>query len=121
MDVTLRINGVDYSKKLSSFSVQPEITYRKVVKTLDETEHFTKGHIRNVLNFSFWPLTDDEATELFSDLASLNVTATYTDPNSGGDVTHSMRVIRGFEYAFGMRSVTGNRYYKGGSFRLRQV
>ena len=39
MDVTLIVNGLDLSLKLSTYSVTEEVTYRKVITTLDDVEH----------------------------------------------------------------------------------
>lgn len=121
MDVTFSLNGSDWSAKLSTYEVKQEITYRKVITTLDDVEHAYPGAIRTILAVSFWPLSDEQTSELFSDLESLILSVTYTNPHKNMDETKQMRLVSSLNSVFGLRSVDGNRYYKGGTVELRQV
>ena len=67
MDVTLIVNGLDLSSKLSTYSVTEEVTYRKVITTLDDVEHPYPGAKRTTIIFSLFPLTDDEIQDAMKD------------------------------------------------------
>lgn len=121
MDITLTINGYDCSPKLGTYKVTPKITYSKVITTLDNVEHFTTGYLRDIIEFTMWPLSDEEVAAFYAALEPLRVSVTYTDPKTGQDKTRDMRVTSGLDYTFGMRSINGKRYYKGGKIQLRQV
>lgn len=119
IDVTFTINGVDLHKKLSTYSVKHEQEKYLNITTLDGTEH-VRNRIRPTISVSFIPMTDSDAANLFRMLRQTSVLVNYTDPYLDADRTASMSATGGFEAAFGLRSVDGNRYYKGGTITLRQ-
>lgn len=120
LDVTLTIGGVDFSNWLSTYTVTREISYNKVITTLDGIEHPYPGTVRPVIDFSFLPLSDEKAAEYYNVLSQLIVPVAYTDPYTG-EQGGTMRVTSNLEAAFGLRSVDGNRYYKGGTVQLRRL
>ena len=119
MDVTLVVNGRDFSKRLSTYSITEEVTYKKVVKTLDGVEHATKEPTRPIITFSLLPSTDEESAEDYRALAPLFVNATYT--RNGADEPGSFRVVSNLESTFLLLSVDGKRRYKGGHIQLRRI
>lgn len=121
MDVVFRINGTDYSTKLSTFQVENKVSYSRVVTTLDNVEHASPGFARPVLTVSFWPLSEAETADLYAALSGFVVTVEYSDPYYGGTVSRRMRLTSDLTAAFAMKSIDGNRYYKGGNIQLRGV
>ena len=121
MDVTLIVNGMDLSSKLSTYSVTEEVTYRKVITTLDDVEHPYPGATRTTITFSLFPLTDEESAELYSALSALMFEATYTNQHKGVDETKRVRLMTSLESAFALKSVDGKRRYKGGEIQLRRL
>lgn len=120
MDITLVIdNDLDLSSRLSTFSCRDEISYRKVITTLDDVEHPYPARTRKVISFALFPLTDAENAALWTKLKKLVFSAKFTDPDSGEDITKQMRVVSNVQSAFALRSIDGNRYYKGGTIELR--
>ena len=119
IDVTFSINGVDLSGKLSTYSVKYEQEEYLNVTTMDGTEH-VRYRLRPTLTVSFIPMTDADAANLFSMLRQTTVLVSYTDPHQNDDREASMTATGDIEAVFGLRSVNGNRYYKGGSITLRQ-
>lgn len=119
-DVTLNIGGLDLTSKLSTYNVKIEYSSQIDVTTMDGTEHFHEFK-RPILSFKLIPLTDDEAADVFQKLRYSPVTVTYTNQWLGTDITAQMRVGSNLESAFGIRSMNGNRYYKGGEITLRQI
>lgn len=117
MDITLTINGVDLSTRLSSYSVTREVSYRKVIKTLDDVEHAYPGEVRPEVRFSLFPGTDEEDSELYEMLENMILTVTFTQ--KGVDVTRRMRLISNLESTFLLKSVDGKRRYRGGIITLR--
>lgn len=121
MDVTLIVNGLDLSSKLSTYSVTEEVTYRKVITTLDDVEHPYPGVKRTTITFSLFPLADDESAALYSTLSSLVFDATYTNQYKSVDETKRVRLTTNLESAFALKSVDGKRRYKGGEIQLRRL
>lgn len=127
LDVKLTFNGYDFTPLLSSYAVDYEISYRKVVTALDGTEYFGNGMKRPIINFALRPLTDAESKAAYDALRVMAASGSYTDPaiNGSSDAsatrTAQFRVTSGLEAAFGLRSADGNRYYKGGTITLRGV
>lgn len=121
MEITLNINGLDLHKKLSTYNMTKDVSYRKVITTLDEIEHPYPGAQRCVVTFSLFPLTDSESTKLYTALHDLIVPATFTNPYTGMDETRQLRVISSLESAFLLLSVDGLRRYKGGQIQLREL
>ena len=121
MDVTLIVNGLDLSSKLSTYSVTEEVTYRKVITTLDDVEHPYPGAKRTTITFSLFPMTDEESTELYNKLGALVFDATYTNQYKSVDETNRVRLITNLESSFALKSVDGKRRYKGGEIQLRRL
>ena len=119
IDVTFTLNGVNYSQLLSTYSVTHVVEYPTTVTAIDGTE-YGYGRRRPTITFSLIPLTDAQSATLYDTLLSTNVLCVYTDPQLGRTASASMRVTSNIESVFGLRSVDGNRYYKGGQITLRQ-
>lgn len=122
MDVTLIVNGLDLSNRLSTFGVTKSITYKKVVTTMDDTEHPYPGARKDVVTFSLLPQTDEEGAEVYAALSGLVFDATFTSQYEGGkDVTKRVRVISDLESTFLLLSVDGKRRYRGVEIQLREL
>lgn len=119
MDITLTIDGLDLSGRVSSYSVTRDVSYNKVITTLDNVEHPYPGAVRPIINFSLLPGTDEQDAELYELLEKLIYSVTYTE--KGVDVTRKMRLTSSLESVFLLRSVDGNRRYKNGAIQLRGV
>jgi hypothetical protein len=119
MDVTLKIGNLDLHDWLSTYSVQWEVTYQKVITTLDNVEHPFSASKRAIVDFSLLPLDDDLASSVYDALAEQTQTVTFTDPYTAADLVRTMRLTSNLEATFGLRSVNGKRYYKGGEMQMR--
>lgn len=117
MDITLTIDGLALSSRLSTYSVTQEVTYRKIITTLDETEHPYPGKVRPIINFSLIPGTDEEDAALYEVLEKLVFNVTYTE--KGEDVTSQMRLVSNLESVFLLKSVDDKRRYRQGTIQLR--
>lgn len=117
MDITLTIDGLALSSRLSTYSVTKEVTYRKIITTLDETEHPYPGKVRPIVNFSLIPGTEEEDEALYEVLEKLVFNVTYTE--KGKDVTSQMRLVSNLESVFLLKSVDGKRRYRQGTIQLR--
>lgn len=120
INVTFRLNGVDFSSKLSTYNVGMLYEYPVIVTTMDGTEHVHQRK-RPRLTFSLIPLTDAEVKALYDCLKTATVSVYYTDTYSNNEVTATMRVETELSHIFALESVTGNRYYKGTEIALRQT
>ena len=121
MDITLTANGLDLHEKLSTYNVEEEVSYRKVITTLDEVEHPYPGSTRTTITFSLFPLTGEESSALYSALSALMFDATYTNQHKGADETKRVRLMTNIESIFALKSVDGKRRYKGGEIQLRRL
>ena len=122
MDVTLTINGQNFAPKLSTYSTTYEISHGKTVTALDGTEYTGNSLSRPIIVFTLFPMTDAQAKTYYDALTVPSpALCTYTDKATNTDRAARMRVSSNLEYAFGFRSVDGNRYYKGGSITLRSM
>lgn len=119
IDITFKLNGTDYSSFLSTYTVSYETEYENVITTLNGTEYGVPRY-RPVLTVSFIPLTEAQSAALYTVLNTGTVTVLYTDTYKNTNRTASMRVTSNLESQFGLSSINGNRYYKGGSIILRQ-
>ena len=120
IDVTLTINDLALGSRLTSYSADMEITYERVVETLDGHEHEGKQKRRRIINFSVIPGTEAEQTALYNVLKNKTVTVTYTNPDETGSTsTKTMRVVSNLNNAFLLRSMDGFRRYKGSVITLR--
>lgn len=118
IDVTLTINDVDFSGWLSTYTVSHEVEVGTAITAIDGTE-YTSTRIRPAVNFTLIPMAESDIATAYNVLSAVNVSVVYTDPNLGSQ-TAVMRVTSNLEQVFGLRSVDGNRYYKGGTVTLRQ-
>ena len=121
MEVTLSINGLDLHRKLSTYTMTKDVSYRKVIITLDEVEHPYPGAQKAVVTFSLFPLTDSESTELYNALYPLIIPVSFTNPYTSRDETKQMRVVSSMESVFALLSVDGKRRYKGSQIQLREL
>ena len=121
MDIMLKIGTLYTHNKLSSYSVQREITYDKVITTMDGVEHASRNKDRYIISFSFFPMTEIEATEYCSALSGSTVSVTFTDPYTGNDTVKTMRVISNLDAVFALVSVDRKRRYKGGTIQMREI
>ena len=118
IDVTFRINDIDYSSLLSTYNVDKEVEYQQVVTTLDGTEHGIARY-RPTIKFSLIPLTDAQCKQLYDSLAKGNIEVFYTNPHTNETSVLKMRVTSNIGAVFGIKSITGDRYYKCGEITLR--
>ena len=119
MDVTLKIGDLDLSSHLSTYSVNWEVTYQKVITTLDNVEHAFATPKRATVNFSLLPLDDDLASSVYDALAEQTQIVTFTDPYNKTNLVRKMRLTSNLEATFIVKSVNGKRYYKGGELQMR--
>ena len=123
MDVTLEINGRDFSSRLSTYRVEQEITYPDMMTTMDGTEHYGKPYRRDVIYFSLFPFDDDTANHDYMVLVDTSLTVNYTNPQAKDSekLYKPMKLYSNLSAVFGLRSVNGKRYYKGGEIALRST
>ena len=119
IDVVFKLNNVDYSHLLSTYSVVIETEYDEVIRTLNGAE-YGSPRFRPTVIFSLIPLTDSQSAALFNILKNGSVTVTYTDTMSNATRTSTMRLASNVESVFCLSSIDGNRYYKGREITLRQ-
>ena len=118
IDVTFRINDIDYSPLLSTYNVDKEVEYQQVVTTLDGTEHGIARY-RPTIKFSLIPLTDAQCKQLYDSLTKGDMEVRYTNPHTNETSISKMRVSSNIGAVFGLKSITGDRYYKCGEITLR--
>ncbi len=123
MDVTLTINGRDFSSRLTQYIVEQEITYPDMVTTLDGSEHYGRPRKRDIINFRLLMFDDNQAQEDYDILTASTLLVTYTNPQVRNQlkVERSFKVTSNLSATFGIRSWNGLRYYTGGDITLRSV
>ena len=123
MDVMLEINGRDFSSRLSTYRVEQEVTYPDMLTTMDGTEHYGKPYKRDVIYFTILPFDDDTANQDYMVLADTSLTVNYTNPQAKDSekLYKPMKLYSNLSAVFGLRSVNGKRYYKGGEIALRST
>ena len=121
MDVTLEINGRDFSSRLSTYRVEQEVTYPDMLTTMDGTEHYGKPYKRDLIYFSLFPFDDDTANHDYLVLSDSSLTVNYTNPQADNakKLYKQMKLYSNLSAVFGLRSINGKRYYKGGEITLR--
>lgn len=119
IDVVFTIGALDLHARLSTYQVDYETEYQETMTAIDGTEYGKAWH-RPVISFSLYPLTDAQSKALYDELKKPSVVVSYTDPHINSTSTATMRLTTNIEAVFGLRSVDGNRYYKGGTITLRQ-
>lgn len=120
MDVTFKIGTLDLSSKLSAYKVEWEKSYQKIITTMDNIEHPFPSPDRALVTFSLLPLDDDLASSVY-DALSTNQSVTFTDPYRASDIIRTMRITSNLEATFGIKSINGKRYYRGGEIQLRAL
>lgn len=122
MEITLVVNGLDLSRKLSTYNVQKEITYKKVVTTMDNVDHPYPGAAKDIVSFSLLPMTELEGGEVYAALSPLVIDTTYTSQyEQGAAITKRVRVTSSLESQFLLMSVDGKRRYRGGEIQLKEL
>lgn len=121
MDIMLKLGTLDVHEKVSTYNVRREVSYSKVITTMDDTEHAARSKDRSIVETSFFPMTEAESTAYYNALMGDTVSVTFTDPYSGAGTVKTMRVTSDLEAAFALVSVDGNRRYKGGAVQLREI
>ena len=121
MDVTLVINGRDFSSRLSTYRVEQKITNPDMLTTMDGTEHYGKSYRPDVIYFSLFPFDDDTANQDYAVLSDSSLSVNYTNPQADNSekLYKEMKLYSNLSAVFGLRSVNGKRYYKGGEIALR--
>ena len=120
MDITLTLNNRDFAPRVSTYAVRKLVEVVRSITTMDGVEHSVQ-RIRDEVVFSLIPYSDATCTEDYNALKALQFTSRYTDPNTGNVSVKTLRVTSNLESVFGLKSVDGNRYYKGGEITLRAV
>lgn len=120
IDVVFKLNSMDFHSKLSTYQVNYETTFQNLFTTMDGTEH---GQLwkRPIISFTLIPMTDSQASQLFTELSKPTIIVQYTNPHTNGTSTGVFRIASNLEAVFGLRSVDGNRYYKGSKITLRSL
>jgi hypothetical protein len=121
VDITLKIGTLDVHEKVSTFSAQREVSYGKIIVTMDDVERAVRSKDRYVVKFSLFPMTEDEATAYCNALHASTIEATFSDPYTKTDMVKTMRVTSNLDAAFALVSVDGKRRYKGGEIQMREV
>ena len=122
MDIVLITNGLDLSAKVSTYATSKEITFKRVVTTMDNVEHPDPGYSKDVVTFSLLPMTELEGFEVYSALSSLIFDVTFTSQyDAEHTVKKTMRVTSNLESTFLLMSVDGKRRYRGGEISLREL
>ena len=118
IDVTFMLDGIDFSNLLSTYDVKNVNESNSTMTAMDGTEY---GNIRfrPLITFSLIPLNSAQCRTIFTALNKQNVSVTYTDPHSNGLISVAMRVTSDVNALFGLKSIDGNLYYKGGQITLR--
>jgi len=119
MNVTLELNGVDFSDLLSTYDVRRIVEYPRLMTAINGTEYGGMWE-RTELAFSLRPLTAAESSDLYDILSGGNITVLYTDSYSNSNLTRTMRLTSSLSNVFALKSINGNNYYKGGEITLRQ-
>ena len=119
MDITLVLNNRDFSSRVTKYSVTKELIAQKVVTTLDYVEHVPIKRFRNVIRFTLMPMSDETVADDYTALSAGTFTALYSDPHSDSLRTQTVHLVTDLDAVFGIKSVDGNRYYKGQEIVLR--
>ena len=120
MTITALINNVDFAPALSTWSVSKEISFDKVVTSLDGSERAFGKRTRTIISFSLLPYTENQCGTYYNALMPGIVSVKFTD-DDGKIKTKEMRVTSPLESLFLLDSIDGKRRYKGGNITLRQM
>lgn len=120
MTITALINNVDFAPALSTWSVSKEISFDKVVRSLNGSERAFGKRTRTLVAFSLLPYTEDQCETYYNALLPGIVAVRFTD-DDGKIKNKEMRVTSSLESLFLLDSIDGKRRYKGGKITLRQM
>ena len=118
MDVTLKLNGRDYSDRISSYRVVHEPVSQRIVTTMDYLEHTPLKKYRTVIRFTLDSMSEEDAEADYNALSDGVFTAIYTDPYAG-ERTQTVHLTTDLDLVFVVTSTSGVRYYNGGELELR--
>ena len=121
MDITLKLGALDVHERLSTYSVQREVSYSKIIVTMDDVEHAARSKYRYVVTFSLFPMTEDEATAYCDALRASTIEVTVSDPHTKTDLLNPMRVTSNLDAAFAIVSADGTRRSNGGEIQMREI
>lgn len=121
MNITLKIGTLDVHDRLSTYSVQREVSYGKIIVTMDDVEHAARSKDRYVVTFSLFPMSEEDATAYCNALLASTIEVTFSDPYTKTDMVKPMRVTSNLDATFALLSVDGKRRYKGGEIQMREV
>lgn len=120
MTITALINNVDFAPVLSTWNVTHEITFSKVVSSLNGADRAFGRREKTIISFSLLPYTEEECAVYYDVLSAGIVSFTFTD-NDGAIKEKEMRLISDLESIFLLDSIDGKRRYKGATITLRQT
>lgn len=120
MTITALINNVDFAPALSTWDVVHEITFSKVVSSLNGSDRAFGKRDKTIISFSLLPYTEEECAVYYDVLSAGIVSFTFTD-NDGAIKEKEMRLISDLESIFLLDSIDGKRRYKGAIITLRQT
>lgn len=118
--LTFHLNDIDLSNRISTFSAQKIPTASQVLTSLGGTEYAFYGTTATEIAVSFFPMTEQETTDVYHALLTGKCDVTYTDPYQNGKVTtRRFRLTNSLDAAFRLLSVDGKRRYSGAVLQLR--
>lgn len=117
--LVLRIDNRDFSGRISTYKFRKELTYGKVITTLDGEELFRNKRLRPVLTFSLIPYSEQTSVRDYEILSQCIFDVVYTDTDTNTIEKRKMRLVTSLDDIFLLDSVDGRRYYKGGEIQLR--
>lgn len=123
-DFVFKLADMDLSDKVMALTVTGEVTFSKVITTLDGVEHPYPARTRKLVTVDFGMLTEDEATEIYTLLNERagRIGVGFEDPTNGGAMSHiTARVTSNIELVFKLVSIDGKRRYRGGSLEFREL
>ena len=121
MNVILNIGGRDFSARLSTYKVVKETAYQSAVTTMGGVEHIAGIMSRDVITFSLWPSDEETVDADYNALRARVLSVTFTSPYTNATSTKQMRVTSDLEQTFGLTSINGHKYYRGGEIVLRAL
>lgn len=121
MDVVLNINGRDFHARLASYNVKKDIKYKKIITTIDQEEHVGNRYDKDVINFSIYPTTAEDAALDYEALSARVCEVVFTDPYINATSAKTMRITTPFDLSYALRSITGNDYYIPQRLELRET
>ncbi len=117
--IVLRIDNRIFTGRLSTYRVTKEVTYSKVITTIDGDEIYRGLQRRPIVTFSMLPYSDSTAMRDYEVLSQGQYEVVYTDTDTGLTETRMMRLVTNLEHVFLLDSINGKRYYRGGEITLR--